>query len=160
MAGLVATPAASNRGPGRVLVAVYGVFAISAGARSVVQLTTSFSDAPVAYSLSAFAAVVYLVATLALARGSGLARRVAWSAVGLELAGVLAIGTLTVLDKALFPDETVWSAYGAGYGYVPLVLPVVGLAWLWRTRPDRDGTAGDPAASEPPDGSTPAVGDS
>ena len=51
-----------------------------------------------------------------------------------ELVGVLVVGTLSVLDAGDFPDETVWSGFGQGYGYVPLVLPFLGLAWLWRTR--------------------------
>lgn len=122
-----------NRGPGRVLVAVYAVFAISAAARSGVQIAQDFGAAPVAYALSALAAAVYVVATVALARGGRTARAVAWAAVGTELVGVLAVGAWTVLDPALFADQTVWSAFGAGYGYVPLVLPVLGLAWLWRT---------------------------
>ncbi|GII98061.1 hypothetical protein CLV28_1513 [Sediminihabitans luteus] len=133
---------ASGRGFGRLLVAVYGVFAISAGARAGYELVTKFSDAPLAYSLSAFAALVYVVATVALARGRGVWRTVAWVAVAVELAGVLSVGTLSVADAAAFPDSTVWSAFGAGYGYVPLVLPFVGLWWLWRTRPAVP--AGDP----------------
>jgi hypothetical protein len=88
----------------------------------------------VAYTLSAVAAAVYLVATVSLAIDAGWARRTAWFAVGLELVGVVAVGALTVADPDLFPDETVWSAFGAGYGYVPLVLPLLGLLWLWRTR--------------------------
>ena len=52
-----------------------------------------------------------------------------------ELTGVLVVGTLTVLDTGDFPDDTVWSVYGRGYGFVPLVLPLVGLWWLRRTRP-------------------------
>jgi len=129
-------------GPGRVLVAVYGVFALSATARSVVQIADSFGAAPAAYTLSAVAAGVYLVATVALARSGGTARLVAWVAVSTELVGVVAVGTWTVLDPGLLADETVWSAYGAGYGYVPLVLPLLGLGWLWRT--SRGGT--EPAA--------------
>jgi hypothetical protein len=129
-------------GPGRVLVAVYGVFALSATARSVVQIADSFGTAPAAYTLSAVAAAVYLVATVALAGRGATARLVAWGAVSTELVGVVAVGTWTVLDPNLLADETVWSAYGAGYGYVPLVLPVLGLGWLWRTR--RGGT--EPAA--------------
>lgn len=122
-----------NKGPGRVLVAVYGVFALSASARASVQIATKFHEAPLAYSLSALAAVVYIVATVALARSSPASRRVAWAAVGFELVGVLAVGTASLLDKDAFPDATVWSDYGQGYGYVPLVLPFVGLFWLWRT---------------------------
>lgn len=132
-------PAATGRtaaGPGRVLVAVYGVLAVAATARSGVQVARDLSQAPVAYSLSALAAVVYLVATVALARGgTGHWRAVAWVAVTVELVGVLVVGALSVAVPRLFPDATVWSGFGAGYGYVPLVLPVLGLVWLWRTRP-------------------------
>ena len=123
---------ATRSGPGRVLIAVYAIFALSATARAGVQIATKFSQAPLAYLLSALAGVVYIVATVALARGM---RRLAWAAVGFELLGVLVVGTFTVLVARDFPDDTVWSAYGRGYGFVPLVLPFVGLFWLWHTRP-------------------------
>jgi hypothetical protein len=127
-------------GPARLLVAVYGIFALAAGARAAVQLSTRLSEAPVAYLLSAFAAVVYIVATAGLARGGRGGRRVALVAITVELVGVLAVGTLSLTDPAAFPDETVWSAYGRGYFFVPLVLPVLGLLLLRRqaaTVPER-----------------------
>jgi len=120
-----------SRGPGRPLLAVYAVFALAASARAGLQLATEYGNAPVAYLLSAFAAAVYVVATVALARDL---RRVATSAVLVELTGVLVVGTLSYADRAAFPDQTVWSGYGSGYGYVPLVLPVLGLLWLRRSR--------------------------
>jgi cytochrome bd-type quinol oxidase subunit 2 len=123
--------AATATGPGRVLVAVYGVFALAAGSRAAVQLSTRFAEAPVAYLLSALAAIVYVIATVALARGG---RRTALVAITIELVGVLVVGTLSLLDRAAFPDETVWSAYGRGYLFIPLVLPVAGLLWLRRQR--------------------------
>ncbi|CAN5362418.1 membrane protein [soil metagenome] len=126
----MAEPAPTGRGFGRILVAVYATFALAATARSGVQLATRFAEAPLAYLLSALAAVVYVVATVALARG---ARRVATAAVVFELVGVLVIGTLSVAASEAFPDETVWSGYGQGYLFIPLVLPFVGLYWLRRT---------------------------
>ncbi len=120
-------------GLGRVLVALYGVFALAAGARAAVQLATRFAEAPLAYLLSALAAVVYVVATVGLARGGTGGRRTALAAIAVELVGVLVIGTLSLADPAAFPDETVWSAYGRGYAFVPLVLPVLGLLWLRRS---------------------------
>ncbi|GAA4943699.1 hypothetical protein HD597_000918 [Nonomuraea thailandensis] len=122
---------AIGSGPGRALIAVYGLFSLAAGARAAVQIATRFGEAPLAYSLSAFAALVYILLTVALWRG---ARRLALVALGIELAGVLIIGTLSLLDRAAFPDETVWSAYGRGYLFIPLVLPLVGLFWLRRRR--------------------------
>ena len=129
------TRTSTSSGPGRALVAVYGVFALAASARSLVQLLTKADEAPLAYTLSAVAGLVYVAATLGLAEVGPSPRRFAWAAVGFELVGVLTVGTLTVLDPELFPDQTVWSSYGAGYGWLPLVLPFVGLAWLWHTRP-------------------------
>jgi hypothetical protein len=125
--------APGGSGAGRVLVAVYGTFALAAGARAAVQLSTKFDEAPVAYLLSAFAAVVYIVATVGLVRGGRGGRRTAMVAISVELVGVLVVGTLSLADRAAFPDETVWSAYGRGYGFVPLVLPVLGLLLLRRT---------------------------
>jgi hypothetical protein len=125
--------AATRSGPGRVLIAVYAIFALSATARASVQLATRFHEAPLAYLLSAFSGLVYILATIGLASARPWARRLAWTAVLIELVGVLVIGSLSVFDPTAFPRATVWSGYGAGYGWVPLVLPLLGLFWLYRT---------------------------
>ena len=127
--------AALGSGAGRVLLLVYGIFALSAGARAGVQIATKFSEAPLAFLLSAFAALVYIAATVGLAIGGTRGRLIALTSCSIEFIGVLVVGTLSVLDKEAFPDPTVWSQFGSGYGYVPLVLPLVGLWWLWRNRP-------------------------
>lgn len=118
-------------GPGRIIVALYALFAVAAGARATVQLATRFGEAPVAYLLSAFAAFVYIVLTVALIRG---ARRTALAACVIELVGVLVVGTVSVFLPEAFPRATVWSGYGSGYAYIPLVLPLIGLYWLFRRR--------------------------
>jgi hypothetical protein len=127
-------PVGTGHGFGRVLVFVYGIFALAATGRSTLQLTTEASKAPVPYTLSAFAAVVYIVATFALATNR---RRLALVAVSIELVGVLVVGLTSVLEQQDFKDATVWSYFGGGYGFVPLVLPFVGLWWL--RRQGRDG---------------------
>lgn len=131
-------------GAGRVLVAVYGVLALAASGRSVFQIVDHFSVAPVAFTLSAFSALVYILATIALIAPGLRWYRVAWVTISIELAGVLVIGTLSSFAPALIgmaaidpfgKDSTVWSAYGAGYLFIPLALPVLGMLWLWRHRP-------------------------
>jgi hypothetical protein len=119
----------TNTGPGRVL-----VFALAACSRAGVQLATRYHEAPLAYLLSAVAGVVYVVATFTLARGTKASRRLALVAILIELVGVLSVGTASLVDPSAFPRATVWSLYGIGYGFVPLVLPFAGLAWLWWTR--------------------------
>ena len=123
-----------NSGVGRALVAIYGIFALAATAWASVQLFTKFEQAPLAYLLSALSGLIYIVATITLARGTRGSRRVALVAIIIELVGVVSIGTLSVVDPEAFPRATVWSVYEIGYGFVPLVLPILGLAWLWRTR--------------------------
>lgn len=122
-------------GVGRVLVIVYAVMALAATGRSFVQIVRRFDEAPLAYTLSAVAAVVYILATLALV----LADRpgwyqVAWVAIVFELTGVLVVGALSLLVPSLFGHDSVWSYFGMGYVFVPLVLPVFGIWWLRRSR--------------------------
>lgn len=118
-------------GVGRVLVIVYGILALGAFGRSLVQIIERFDHAPLAFTLSAISATVYVVATLALVfAGSRSWYRVAWVAITFELVGVLAIGTLSLVRPELFPEATVWSFFGMGYLFIPLVLPFLGLWWL------------------------------
>jgi cytochrome bd-type quinol oxidase subunit 2 len=126
-------PEATRHGPGRILILVYGVFALAATSRAGVQIATKFDEAPLAYVLSAVAAVIYCAATFALARATKVSRRVATVAIVVELVGVVGIGAFSYAAPDDFPDATVWSHFGQGYGFVPLVLPVLGLIWLRRT---------------------------
>ncbi|MFM6962719.1 MAG: hypothetical protein ACKOWJ_00405 [Micrococcales bacterium] len=117
-------------GAGRLLIVVYAIFALSASARAAYQLATKFTDAPLAYSLSALSALIYVVATVTLARRSALAQKIAKAAVWFELVGVVVIGTLSFAAPELFKHPTVWSEFGIGYGCVPLILPIIALLWL------------------------------
>jgi uncharacterized membrane protein len=119
------------RGVVSLLVGVYAVLTLAALGRSGYQIATKFDVAPLAYSLSGVAAVVYLVATVTLVLSTRVwARRVALAAVIFEAVGVLVVGSISVIWVDLFPADTVWSHYGRGYVFVPLVLPFVGLWWL------------------------------
>jgi integral membrane protein len=122
-----------------VLLLVYALFALAAGARSLVQLATKADEAPLAYSLSLVAAVTYALGWFAIRRASE--GRTAFASVMLwiELAGVIAVGTVSVLRPDWFPDATVWSDFGIGYGFVPALLPVAGLLRLRAQDPARAG---------------------
>jgi hypothetical protein len=121
---------------GRVLVVVYAILALGATGRSLVQIVEKFHEAPLAYTLSAVSAVVYIVATLALIfAGSRAWYVVAWVAISFELLGVLVVGTLSFAAPELFAHPTVWSWFGMGYLFIPFVLPFCGIWWLWTHRP-------------------------
>lgn len=132
-------------GPGVVLVVVYGLLALAATGRSVLQILSDYDQAPLAYTLSAVAAAVYILATWCLARG-GTWVRVGTFACTVELVGVLVVGAASYLFPDAFPDKTVWSHFGQGYGFVPLVLPVLGL--LWFRKVERDAAAAERAHAD------------
>jgi len=114
----------------QVLLALYALFTLAAGARSIVQLATRAGDAPVAYSLSLVAAVTYALGWVAIRRASEGKTRFASVMLWIELGGVVTVGTLSLVMDEWFPDASVWSEYGLGYGFVPLALPIAGLLWL------------------------------
>ncbi len=123
-------------GVGLVLIFVYGILAIGATSRAVYQFATFYSSARVPITLSALSGVVYIVATLALLLPGRTWYRVAWITISFELLGVIVVGTLSLLDPTIFAGSakvafgTVWSYYGIGYVFIPLVLPVLGMLWL------------------------------
>lgn len=122
-------------GVGRIIVMLYAILALAASWRSGFQILTKFDEAPVAFTLSAMAGLVYIVATIALATPGRKAWRVAVVAVWFELIGVVTVGTWSLLAPQMFPESTVWSSFGIGYGFIPLILPLIGLYWLYKHRP-------------------------
>ncbi len=127
-------------GPGTLLVWLYGVMVVGAVSRSAYQIATEFDRAPLAYSLSAVAGVVYGFITYSLVRGGETARRIALGCCVAELVGVLTVGTWTLIEPSAFPDATVWSDFGMGYVFIPVLLPFTAIYWLRASR-SRDGDA-------------------
>lgn len=121
-------------GPGILLVWLYGVMVVGAVSRSAVQISTDFHKAPLAYTLSALAGLVYGFITYSLVRGGEKARRAALVCCAAELVGVLAVGTWTLIEPSAFPDATVWSDFGMGYLFIPVILPLTAIYWLGRAR--------------------------
>jgi hypothetical protein len=121
-------------GVGRLLIVFYAVFAVSSTARASFQIITKFEQAPLAYSLSMVSALVYILATVSLARAGKSWRQVALASIVFELAGVATVGTLSFVAPELFAHPSVWSGFGVGYGYIPLVLPILGLLWIRKTK--------------------------
>jgi hypothetical protein len=127
------TKSSRTLGFGRLLILVYAVFAISSTARASFQVITKFEEAPVSYSLSLLSAVVYLLATVSLAKSGPTWKTIALASVIFELIGVLTVGVISLLVPELFVEASIWSGFGSGYGYLPLVLPILGLLWIRKT---------------------------
>ena len=120
----------SGRGIGNLVIALYGVFALSATVRAVYQLIRKFEQAPVAYSLSLLAGLIYLLATVCLVQKN---YRLAQATLLFELVGVISVGLLSIYEPGLFGHDSVWSYFGKGYGFIPLILPIFGFWWVRRS---------------------------
>jgi hypothetical protein len=120
-----------SRGVGTLVVAIYGVFALSATVRASYQLLREYDQAPLAYWLSLVAGIFYIIATFALARRN---YSLAHKTLVFELVGVLAIGSLSLALPTLFAHPSVWSYFGMGYGFIPLALPIFGLWWIRKAK--------------------------
>lgn len=123
---------AMHTGPGRALTAVYAIFALSATARAGYQVIREFDVAPIAYSLSVIAAVIYILATICLVIGNRTSHRIAIASCVIEFVGVIVVGILSFTHPEDFAKPSVWSSFGIGYGFIPLILPLIGLWWLAR----------------------------
>ena len=134
MLKLVPVNKKSNTGAVRILIFAYGVLAFAAIGRSSFELATKFDKAPVPYALSAVAAVFYVLATISLVKKGKFFNRLATWILSFELLFVVTVGLVTTVDESLFPAHTVWSNFGASYGFTPLALPIIGLVWLSRER--------------------------
>lgn len=132
----------TRSGPHLVLLTVYAIFALAAGARSLVQVATRFGEAPLAYTLSVVAAATYVAGWFAIRRAAAGSASFAKVMLWVELAGVVVVGVLSLVVPSWFPDDSVWSKFGSGYGFVPALLPILGLLWLWKGR-DPGPTEGD-----------------
>jgi hypothetical protein len=86
------------------------------------------------------AGVVYGFITYSLVRGGETARRIALACCVAELVGVLTVGTWTLVEPSAFPDATVWSDFGMGYLFIPVLLPLSAIYWLRKGAP-REGAA-------------------
>jgi cytochrome bd-type quinol oxidase subunit 2 len=122
----------SRAGLGRALAATYAFLAFAACPRSAVQIATHFDQAPIAFLLSALSGAIYLLAAIALRRESRPWLRLGVGCCSVEMVGVIAVGLWSIAAPSVFPEPTVWSHFGSGYGFVPLVLPLLGLLWLRR----------------------------
>lgn len=115
---------------GFILGISYPVLAISTFFRAAYQLFFKEGvDNYVGPALTAVACTCYLLATV----GFFVRQRWAWklsvSVLTFESFMTLTIGTLSILYPEMI-GSTVWRHFGQDYGFVPLVQPLLGLAWL------------------------------
>ena len=101
--------------------------------RSTRRTLAPRSAARKGFTLIELLIVVVIIGILAAVAIGRRQRRLALVAVWIELVGVIGIGLFTLLAPQDFADDTVWTDFGIGYGLFPLILPVLGLLWLFRS---------------------------
>jgi hypothetical protein len=108
------------------LTALYAFWALAVCSRVGWQYVTRIGN-HVPTHLSAITGILYIM--IAYWAWQGRSKSLQWGLV-IELIGVVVVGTY----ERFFPFgyATAWSQYGAGYLYMPLLLPLVGIVIIWR----------------------------
>lgn len=115
---------------GYVLGISYPVLALSTSVRSLYQIF--FKEGVTNYvppSLSAIAAVCYIVACIGFLYRKKWAWRVSLITLIAETFFALVVGVLSLV----IPDvigRTVWANFGIDYGFFPFIQPLIGIVWL------------------------------
>lgn len=115
---------------GGILGISYPVLAISTGARALYQLL--LKEGVTNYlgpSLTALAALLYIVAAIGFARRQAWAWKLSVGALGIETLFTFVVGALSLIIPDVIGD-TAWRHFGADYAFFPLVQPILGLVWL------------------------------
>ncbi|MDT3767568.1 hypothetical protein QS713_05760 [Gleimia hominis] len=82
-------------------------------------------------------AVGYVAAAAALTHNGKRMRILGWSAVGFELVGVLMTSLMELGIPQAQRQLGMWTSFGANYYFAPLIVPAIGLLWLWWSNPRR-----------------------
>lgn len=124
------------RGWGRLVPLLFWIAGVGTVGIAVWQLVKA-PEEPLGPRLATlFAGVVYLGAALGLTHNGRRMRQVAWSCLSISLAGPLLEGLLG-LEESTPVAWSPWADFGARVGFASLILPIIGLVWMWWSNPRR-----------------------
>lgn len=115
----------------RGLAALYAFWALAIMSRVSWQYATRLGN-HLPTHLSAITGIIYVL--IAYWAWQGWTKALQWGLI-VELIGVIVVGTYELFYP--FGYATAWSHYGAGYLYMPLLLPIAGIVVVWRNRKRR-----------------------
>lgn len=124
-------PEGRPRAAADALVFFYGLWAVAAISRALYQYAVRRPPDLTPTHISLFVGALYVLIILGMRRRSPAAWRATLALLAVELLGVLVVGAVDVVWRP-FPYTTVWSGFGAGYLYMPLLLPAAGIWWMLR----------------------------
>lgn len=124
-------------GLGRVVMALFWVFGVWTTVTGVLDLV-HVGEGPLGSAIvSVLAGVVYLVAAVGITHNGRRMRIIGWAAMVVSAVGPILVGLLGLGLPELSATRSPWGAFGGHYFFIPLVLPVIGLVWLWWSNPRR-----------------------
>lgn len=126
-----------SRGWGRIIIAALWIFAAVVTYTAIADFFTLSSHALGPRLVSVIAALGYIVAAVSLTHNGRRMRVLAWTAIGFEITGVIVTGLIGMEVKEIGEIRNIWANFGAQYGFLPMLVPLVSLVWLWWSNPRR-----------------------
>lgn len=137
-AGVVADNRTPSLGLGRLVMALFWVFGVIVTLISVKNLAGD-SEAPLGPRFVALlASAVYVIAAVGLTHNGRRMRVIAWASLVISLVGPLIVGVGALgLPSEYSLSFSPWAQFGTTYWGLPLVIPLVGMVWMWWSDPRR-----------------------
>ncbi len=124
-------------GLGRIVMAIFWIFGLLTTVPAVIDLIRDVNSPIGPRLVAVLAGAIYLVIAVGITHNGRKMRLISWAAMIAAFVGPYIMGLFELGVEPVSEVSSAWSHFGAQYWYVPLVLPLVGFVWMWRSNPRR-----------------------
>ena len=124
-------------GPGRLVMAAFWGIGIWTSSVAVVDLLDHREASWWPHLCALLAGIIYLLAAIALTHNGRRMRILGWACIGTTIMVPILV-SISGIGRA-YPNgpRTLWAAFGSDFFYLPLLVSVIGAAWMWYSNPRR-----------------------
>ena len=124
-------------GLGRIIIALFWVLGVWIFATAIIDLCHGQGKPWGPQLVALLAGVDYLVAATALTHNGRRMRMVGWVSIALSIAVPIGLWVASLGLDELNSARSAWTGMGVDFYYIPLVVSLIGIVWMWRSNPRR-----------------------
>ncbi len=124
-------------GLGRIIIALFWLFGAWIFVTAIVDLFHGQGKPWGPQIVALLAGVDYLVAAVALTHNGRRMRQVGWVTIGLSIAVPIVLWVASLGLEELNSARSAWTGMGVDFYYLPLLVSLIGVVWMWRSNPRR-----------------------
>ena len=124
-------------GLGRIIIAMFWLLGACIFVMAIIDLFHAQGQPWGPRIVALLAGIDYLVAATALTHNGRRMRVVGWVTIALSIAIPIILWVASLGLDELNSARSAWTGLGADFSYLPLVVSIIGLIWMWRSNPRR-----------------------